>query len=188
MAVSYPRRASDQYSPWMAQARGLIGLAEVPGHIHEARVLSLWARLGISVRDDETPWCAAFVGAMLEEVGLRSTRSGAARSYLKWGRDLYLSKRPLFRTLPLGCIVVLERPGSSWSGHVAFYAGTGASGYVDLLGGNQGNRVSVSRFPTSRVIGVRWPEHVPLPPLPGAYAGPLEATLPTNVPLSTGEA
>ena len=35
--------------------------------------------------DDESPWCAAFVGAVLAECGLAGTGSLTARSYLKWG-------------------------------------------------------------------------------------------------------
>jgi uncharacterized protein (TIGR02594 family) len=180
--------AAPHYSPWMAEAKALLGLKEVPGHIHEARIVSMWARLGLAFRDDETPWCAAYVGYCLEEAGFKSTRSASARSYLKWGRPVGFGGAFLWDSLPYGAVVVLDRPGSSWSGHVGFYAGCPAKGHVALLGGNQGNAVSVAQFPTTRVIGVRWADGLPLPPSPGAYAGPLEATLPTNIPLSQSEA
>ena len=37
------------------------------------------------VMDDETAWCAAFVGAMLKRAGIKGTGKLNARSYLDWG-------------------------------------------------------------------------------------------------------
>ena len=37
------------------------------------------------VKDDETPWCAAFAGSYLEKGSLTNNRALNARSYLKWG-------------------------------------------------------------------------------------------------------
>ena len=67
---------------WLAQARKYLGQKEIPGPRHNAFVLRLWGLIRAAYRDDETPWCAGFVGGVLEEVGLRSTRSASSLSYL----------------------------------------------------------------------------------------------------------
>jgi lysozyme family protein len=57
----------------------------------------------------------------------------------------------------LGCLAVLWRGDPTGpEGHVGFFLGADASG-VHLLGGNQGDRVSVEVFPRGRVLGYRWP-------------------------------
>ena len=133
----------------MVEGFKLLGLAEIPGPAHESRIVRMWQSIKAPFRDDETPWCAAFVGHCLESSALRSSRSAAARSYLAWGQKL---------DAPVpGCVVVLNRPGSSWSGHVGFAVSRDDRGRIGLLGGNQGNRVSVAFFDPARVIGCRWP-------------------------------
>lgn len=67
-----------------------------------------------------------------------------------------------------GCVVVFERKGG---GHVGFYMGETTDGYLEILGGNQGNAVSCAKFSTERVLrndngvitGYRWPSEYPLP-------------------------
>lgn len=155
------RLAPDEYlqrwCPWMLTAQSLIGLREIPGEQHASMILTMWQSIGAKFRDDETPWCAAFVGHCLADHSFPSSRSAAALSYLKWGRQI--AYRSL-QDIALGAIVVLNRPGSSWSGHVGFFvkptqfsSGPG----VVLLGGNQDNQVKLSSFPIDRVKGFRWP-------------------------------
>ena len=152
--------------PWMTLARSYIGCAEIKGPRHESRILAMWDAIKCGwFKDDETPWCAAFVGAMLEGVGIRSTRSAAARSYAKWGDDYLCHSRS---SIPYGAIVVLSRPGAPGSGHVGFYCGPSGAGFA-LLGGNQNDAVRVSSYLWSRIVAVRWPTGVPLPATPYAY-------------------
>lgn len=144
--------------PWVSEACKLIGHAEVKGPRHSPEILQMWRdiRRG-GIRDDETPWCAAFVGSMLERAGIRSSRFESARSYLDWGQHL---------ALPVpGCIVVFTRQGG---GHVGFAVGRDQSGNLLILGGNQADAVNIRAFPVSRVTGYRWPAGVPVPtePLP----------------------
>lgn len=96
--------------------------------------------------------CAAFVGAMLEEAGIVSTRFESAKSYFEWGT---LLTAPTY-----GCIVVFERNGG---GHVGFVVGRDTSGRLLVLGGNQGDKVSIAPFKTDRVLGYRWPKAIPFP-------------------------
>lgn len=147
---------------WLILAHANIGISEIPGKLHEPRILAWWraVRLG-GIKTDEVPWCAAFVGAMLEQSGIRSTRSDAARSYLRWGVEL---SAPV-----VGCIVIFERGAG---GHVGFVVGRDERGRLLVLGGNQDNRVKISAFSAGRVLAYRWPagHEVPISPLPLASA------------------
>lgn len=96
--------------------------------------------------------CAAFVGAMLENVGIISSRYESARSYATWGIKL---KEPV-----PGCIVVFSRNGG---GHVGFAMADDGNGRLLILGGNQKDQVSIAPFNKDRVIGYRWPLAVPIP-------------------------
>lgn len=141
---------------WLQRARLEIGVEEYPGARHNARVLGYWELSRLAFNDDETPWCAGYVGAMLEDVGIRSTRSGMARSYLKWGQPAPGSIK--------GAVVVFWRGSRSGSsGHVGFVTGRDQYGNIMVLGGNQSNAVNIKPFAADRVLGYRWPSGLPLP-------------------------
>jgi uncharacterized protein (TIGR02594 family) len=97
---------------------------------------------------DEVAWCAAFCGACLERSGIRSTRSLMARSYLAWGEPIAEPR--------MGAVAIFSRGKDPSLGHVGFWLGESDGGIV-LLGGNQGNAVSVVRYPKARLLGLRWP-------------------------------
>lgn len=120
------------------------------GKGHNPKVLQYFADVGHSwVKDDETAWCAAFVGAMLKRAGLPHTGKLNARSYLEWGEPVQLSEAKE------GDIVVLWRGSpNSAQGHVGFFVRQQGN-RVDLLGGNQGNQVNITGFPVERVLAVR---------------------------------
>lgn len=135
---------------WIAEARKNLGISEIEGPQHAAEILQYWKDIKRGgIKDDETPWCAAFVGAMLERSGIRSTRFESAKSYLDWGDAL---QGPVY-----GCIAVLSRSGG---GHVGFVVGQDAAGDLMILGGNQADAVNIKAFPCSRVISYRWPAGV----------------------------
>lgn len=137
--------------PWLKVATELIGQKEVKGKLHNPIILRMWDRIRVGVTDDETPWCAAGVGYCLEESGIRSTRSGWALSYEKYGEACDPS---------LGAIAYMKRYNSAGKligGHVAFAVGQSQDGSIMLLGFNQSDSVSVARFPKSRILGYRWP-------------------------------
>lgn len=138
---------------WLAEARRYLGVREIPGVNHHPLILAMWKAIKRGgIRDDETPWCAAFVGFCLENVGIVSSRFESATSYLTWGRQI---DKPVH-----GCVVVFTREGG---GHVGFLVGVDGRGDLLILGGNQGNEVNVRTFPRGRVSGYRWPLAVPLP-------------------------
>ena len=148
---------------WITEARKHIGLREVVGTGNNPAIVQFWKDIKRGgIKDDSTPWCAAYVGAMLERVGIRSSRFESAKSYLAWG---------VLLTAPVpGCIVVFTREGG---GHVGFVVGQDKAGNLLVLGGNQGDAVNVKAFPLARVSGYRWPPDLvpstePLPVLAAA--------------------
>ncbi len=136
---------------WLAEARHYIGEKEVKGAKHNPLILQMWKDIKRGgIKDDETPWCAAFVGAVLERVGIKSTRFESAKSYLDWGYGL---KEPA-----MGCIAVFTREGG---GHVGFVVGKVQNGDLMVLGGNQSDAVNIRAFQRYRVTGYRWPAGMP---------------------------
>lgn len=107
--------------------------------------------------DSAVPWCGAFVARCIAEAGLPYAKQWyRAKAWATWGEPLAYAV--------LGCIVVFERQGG---GHVGFVVGRDPRGRLMVLGGNQGDRVSIVPFDPTRVIALRWPagdfERLPLP-------------------------
>jgi uncharacterized protein (TIGR02594 family) len=156
---------------WLEWARSQIGVSEIAGPADNPKIVRYFHLSGLTgspFLDDETPWCAAFVGAALASTGLTGTHSAAARSYERWKEGKVLDV-PV-----LGSIVVMHRaPPKPGLGHVGFLIGANAQ-FVDILGGNQGDQVNVRRFTRSRVICFLWPKNELIkadwmnPPIKGA--------------------
>lgn len=136
--------------PWITEARKHIGQMEIKGPCHNPLILQFWKDIKRGgIKDDETPWCAAFVGAMLERSGIKSTRFESAKSYLNWGVQI---REPAY-----GCVVVFSRDGG---GHVGFVVGKKNNGDLMVLGGNQSDAINIRSFSRERVTGYRWPVNV----------------------------
>ena len=143
---------------WLRRARMDIGTTEIKGSKHNAKILNYWELTKLYFKSDEIAWCAGFVGAMFEMCGIKSTRSGMARSY---------SSSPLFYKLKepvVGCVVVFWRGSPTGSlGHVGFFTGFDQYRNIMVLGGNQSDAVNIKPFEDARVVGYYWPIGVPLP-------------------------
>jgi uncharacterized protein (TIGR02594 family) len=139
---------------WLFTARAYLGTREIAGPRHNPVILGWLHRLKATwLQGDEAPWCGTFCGAVLDEAGLGIPRHFyRARAWLDWGS-------PLALPVP-GCVVILERGPSM--GHVGFVVGRDAGDRLLVLGGNQGNAVTVAAFPRARVLGYRWPAGEPL--------------------------
>ncbi|MEM8985879.1 MAG: TIGR02594 family protein [Pseudomonadota bacterium] len=99
---------------------------------------------------DEVPWCAAFVNWCLEMSGVRGNRKANAKSFESYG---YKLPEPMF-----GCIAVVPRGGNRK--HVAFFVGESKADFA-LLGGNQKDRVSISKVFSSNGATFIWPTKPP---------------------------
>lgn len=142
-------------------AQRFVGVKEVPGAGSNPQVLA-FLRLDDSwPQGDDVPWCSAFANYVAWLLRLPRSKNLAARSWLNVGVPISLFQATL------GDIVILKRGGGeqpgpeviSAPGHVGFYAGhDGATVYV--LGGNQGDSVSIAPFPVFRILGIRRIENV----------------------------
>ncbi len=143
---------------YMQMARDLVGLKEIVGTEHEARVVEFFAEAGHAwVKDDETSWCAAFANAMLQRDGYKGTGKLTARSFLDWGQRINIDDAKT------GDVVVIPRGNSSWQGHVFFFVRWIDVDTMEGLGGNQKNSVSLQNFKKKGVLGVRRPsERLPV--------------------------
>jgi uncharacterized protein (TIGR02594 family) len=114
------------------------------------------------VNDDETAWCAAFVGAMLERSGVKGTGKLNARSYLDWGMPVERKDaRP-------GDVVIFKR-GTGWQGHVGFFV-KDRGALIDVLGGNQSDAVNIKPQQSASLLGIRRPAGQPLASKPVAVS------------------
>ena len=138
----------DREPPWLAIARAELGVEEVPGPGDNQRVVEYLRSTNLDLQaaaNDETPWCSAFTNWCVEKSGYAGSDSAWARSWLAWGREVTTPRQ--------GVVTVLTRQGG---GHVGFYVGEDDD-RISLLGGNQGDRVCIAKFPKSRLLGYRLP-------------------------------
>ena len=100
-------------------------------------------------------WCAAFVNAVLHEMGIPGSESVSqyplvAKSFLGWGKRVKEPKQ--------GDVVVFHRGTQPWQGHVGFYYGTvyeKGKKYYQILGGNQDKSVTIQLFLARSAISIR---------------------------------
>ena len=112
------------------------------------------ASTGTSINPAQTAWCAAFANSVVASTGLQPTGGLNAKSFLNWGQGVDISNG-LGNVKP-GDIAVFDRgtPGD-WRGHVGFVQSVNADGTLNILGGNQGNSVSIRKYSTDRLEGIR---------------------------------
>lgn len=143
-------------TPYALAAR-FLGLKEVPGKVANPQILAMLQLDAEWPPDDEVPWCSAFVNYIAWLLRLERSKSLRARSWLEVGRPV-----PAVGMNRGWDVVILNRgpgvqPGADVidaPGHVGFYSGS-ADGQIYLLGGNQGNAVSVAGYRYNRILGVR---------------------------------
>lgn len=107
-------------------------------------IKGLWDEIGYdgSRFADETAWCAVFTGAILKRSGCKYIKTASSQAYATYGSisvDLADVRK--------GDIVVFYRKGpSSGLGHVGFATGNKTATTIEILGGNQGDTLSVRSF------------------------------------------
>lgn len=107
-----------------------------------------WLGYGFDVKAQ--PWCATWVGVELEEDGFTSTKKANARSYLNWGTPVSPGDERE------GDIVIFWRGtrNDGVTGHVGFILSANEDGFY-VLGGNQGDKVSIEWYSRKKLLGVR---------------------------------
>lgn len=133
---------------WLKIARGELGTSEIGGRRANPRIVEYLSSttLPAGAREaDETPWCSAFVNWCLAIAGIPGTRSAWALDWRDFGRQ---AEGPV-----MGAIAVFSRSTRRGEGgHVGFLL-EDLGDRVRVLGGNQGNRVSIATFPKQGLVG-----------------------------------
>lgn len=161
LAAMFPQQAAMPETmppPWFQIAESRLGTEEIPGPGSNPAILDWADDLDLHYPDDDIPWCGLFVAACLadglkDKAGEMPANPLGARNWLDYGVEC----GPV-----LGALLVFWRGArQGWQGHVGFYAGEDVAAY-HVLGGNQGNRVSIMRIAKTRLLGARWPGAYPL--------------------------
>lgn len=109
---------------------------------------NLSSMVGVNVQN--TPWCAAFMNMVLKRCSIKGTGSNLARSFLKIGTKVELKD-----AIP-GDLVVFKRGNSNWQGHIATLVKKhDGEPYIEVLGGNQGDSVSIAKYAVASILGIR---------------------------------
>jgi len=154
-AVEVLDPVDDTAIPWFQEARRLIGVREAVGPGNEPKIIDWATKTGIDYKSDDIPWCGLFVAHCISSTLLEEPLPAnplTARNWMKFGAPAQPA---------LGSVLVFWRGRKDgWQGHVGFYAGEDAAAY-HVLGGNQGDAVSITRIKRERLLDVRWPATAP---------------------------
>jgi uncharacterized protein (TIGR02594 family) len=133
----------------LLKAIELYGTTEVVGPKHNPVIMAWAQELGLKqYTSDEIAWCGLYVAIVIKRADREVVKDPLwARNWNKFGIE---SKEPM-----LGDILVFSR---GTGGHVGFYISEDDTSY-HVLGGNQGNAVSIVRIAKNRLIGSRRPSY-----------------------------
>lgn len=130
---------------WLGIARNDIGNPESLGPNDSPFIRRMLGKLSALWLKGQ-PWCGSVMAYWMQACGIPYPRDYyRAKAWASWGTAC----GPV-----LGAVVVFERVGG---GHVGILTGRDKTGFLRVLGGNQGNQVRESWFDAARVIAYRWP-------------------------------
>jgi uncharacterized protein (TIGR02594 family) len=134
----------------LLKAVELYGVTETVGTKHNPVIMG-WAKevnLEKTYTADEIPWCGLYMAVVMQRAGRPIVDKPLWA--LNWNNFGVRVTNPM-----LGDVLTFTRNGG---GHVGLYVGEDATAY-HVLGGNQGNQVSVTRIAKSRLSQARRPEY-----------------------------
>lgn len=155
------------------EALKLFGTVEAPGSKDNPVILGWASEIGVAktYSHDSIPWCGLFIGVVAKRAGKKVVDSPLWA--LSWADFGVASPSPM-----LGDVLTFKRNGG---GHVALYVGEDAGAY-HCLGGNQSDKVCITRIAKSRLYRARRPIYSATP------ANVRKVKLVSNGKLSTNEA
>jgi len=138
-------------------AQRFVGMKEVLGASSNPAILAMLRLDNAWPSGDDVPWCSAFVNYVAWILRLPRSKDLRARSWLTVGVPLSLRE-----CAPAYDVVILKRgageqPGPERidaPGHVGFFGGMDGE-FILVLGGNQGDSVSLARFHADSFLGAR---------------------------------
>jgi len=152
--MKYEFLKSIQVPRLVSEGMRLLGTIEVPGLGNNPLIIEWAKEVGLFdvYKKDETPWCGLFMAVIVQ----RSKRQVITDPLwaLNWSRFGIPVQTPM-----LGDILTFKRKGG---GHVGVYIAEDALCY-HVLGGNQGDKVSIARIIKSRLHAARRPVYINTP-------------------------
>lgn len=138
----------------IAEALKLFGTIETPGAGNNPTIIAWAKEVGLDkvYTADQVPWCGLFMAVVAYRAGKFPPTSPLwALSWSKFGTEAGQPR--------LGDVLTFTRNGG---GHVALYVGEDASAF-HVLGGNQGDAVTITRIDKRRLYRVRRPAYKATP-------------------------
>lgn len=128
------------------------------------RVLKYFQQISFNTSTVQ-PWCGAFAGYCMHQSGPPYDAfvvKGPARAanWKSWGNVRFPNAA---ENIPKGAVIILApEAGSSRSGHVGFFNRFLGSDkkFVEILGGNQSDTVTRTKFARSKIAAVRWHDSI----------------------------
>jgi len=173
LPAQYRWLEKEQGPRMLQEALALFGTLEAPGSKDNPAILAWAAEVGLSrtYSHDSIPWCGLFMAVVAKRAGKQVVDSPLwALSWADFGNP---AKAPM-----LGDVLTFKRNGG---GHVSLYVGEDATAF-HCLGGNQSDKVCITRIAKSRLYRARRPAYNVQP------SNVRKVRLAANGKLSTNEA
>ena len=134
----------------LLKAVELFGTTESVGPKNNPVIMGWATELGLTdvYKEDSTPWCGLFMAVIMKRAFREPVKDPLFA--LNWNNFGVKVGQPM-----LGDVLTFTRRSG---GHVGIYVGEDAAAY-HVLGGNQGDRVSIVRIAKERLSGVRRPAY-----------------------------
>lgn len=146
----------EQVPRTVAEGLKLLGTLEGAGAKNNPTILAWADEVGGNIDDvykaDSIPWCGLFAAVVCKRAGKDFPAN--ALWALSWSAFGVPVDKP-----GLGDVLVFKREGG---GHVGFYIGEDATAF-HVLGGNQGDAVSITRVLKARLYAARRPRYTNTP-------------------------
>jgi uncharacterized protein (TIGR02594 family) len=144
--MSYSYLDNEKAPKVLVEAVKMLGTKEVVGKVHNPVIMGWAKELGLQkvYTADEIPWCGLAIAYACHKAGVQVVDKPLwALSWANYGTKV---AEPM-----LGDILTFKRDGG---GHVGIYVGEDKDCY-HVLGGNQGNAMSVTRILKTRLYQAR---------------------------------
>ena len=144
--MSYTWLKEEKSPKILVEAVKHIGTKEIVGKQHNKKILEWAEAIGLKsvYTNDEIPWCGLFIAYCCHAQGLDVVKHPLWA--LNWNKFGNVAQVPM-----LGDVLTFTRNGG---GHVGIYVGEDTDFY-HVLGGNQGDAVTVSRIAKTRLYRAR---------------------------------
>lgn len=134
-------------------ALSVYGIEELVGSGNNKQIMQMAKEAGFEhdYLSDEVAWCSMFANWVALKAGYERSKKLNARSWLDIGQPV---------TQPeTGDVVILWRnEKTSAFGHVGFFVNfdpMSPNKFINILAGNQGNKVGIEEFNIERLLGYR---------------------------------